>query len=142
MSIKKFVSIVFCIVGILIALVRFKWGLVPFFNLYEMLERRVLLINTKHMSVRKQVLMFLHLVGHNVRFRGIGGRFFCCTWIIHSYFRTFLGVILKLSFDLVNPSSCSSPHKISNDSRFYSWFWDCIGALDGAHCNVPVINHP
>ncbi|KAJ8429097.1 hypothetical protein Cgig2_018990 [Carnegiea gigantea] len=37
----------------------------PFFKLCEMLD-------TKHMSVREQVLMFLHLIGHNVRFRAIG----------------------------------------------------------------------
>ncbi|KAJ8429948.1 hypothetical protein Cgig2_003516 [Carnegiea gigantea] len=48
----------------------------PFFELCEMLERRALLVNTKHMSVREQVLMFLHLIGHNVRFRAIGGSSF------------------------------------------------------------------
>ena len=47
----------------------------PFFELCEMLEMRALLVNTKHMSVREQVLMFLHLIGHNVRFRAIRGRF-------------------------------------------------------------------
>ncbi|KAJ8429977.1 hypothetical protein Cgig2_009663 [Carnegiea gigantea] len=47
----------------------------PFFELCEMLERRAL-VNTKHMSVREQVLMFLHLIRHNVRFRAIGGSSF------------------------------------------------------------------
>ena len=28
-----------------------------------------------NMSVREQVLIFLHIIGHNVRFRGIGSRF-------------------------------------------------------------------
>jgi len=41
----------------------------PFFELCEMLKRRALLVNMKHMTVRKQVLLFLHLIGHNVRFR-------------------------------------------------------------------------
>ncbi|KAJ8423645.1 hypothetical protein Cgig2_006676 [Carnegiea gigantea] len=48
----------------------------PFFELCEMIERRALLVNAKHMSVREQVLMFLHLIGHNVRFRAIGGSSF------------------------------------------------------------------
>ncbi|KAJ8443829.1 hypothetical protein Cgig2_010293 [Carnegiea gigantea] len=48
----------------------------PFLKLCEMLERRALLVNTKHMSAREQVLMFLHLIGHNVRFRAIGGSSF------------------------------------------------------------------
>ena len=51
----------------------------PFFELCEMLERMALLVNTKYMSVREQVLMFLHLIGHNVRFRVIGGGFFRST---------------------------------------------------------------
>ncbi|KAJ8438837.1 hypothetical protein Cgig2_023029 [Carnegiea gigantea] len=48
----------------------------PFFELCEMLERRALLVNTRHTSEREQVLMFLHLIGHNVRFRAIGGSSF------------------------------------------------------------------
>ncbi|KAJ8423113.1 hypothetical protein Cgig2_033466 [Carnegiea gigantea] len=47
---------------------------------------RALLVNTMHMSVREQLLMFLHLLGDNVRFRIITGRFFRSTWTAHSYF--------------------------------------------------------
>ncbi|KAJ8424165.1 hypothetical protein Cgig2_032100 [Carnegiea gigantea] len=43
-----------------------------FFKLCEMFKRRALLVNMKHMSVREQVLMFFHLIGHNVRFSAIG----------------------------------------------------------------------
>ncbi|KAJ8434565.1 hypothetical protein Cgig2_014396 [Carnegiea gigantea] len=48
----------------------------PFFKLCEMLERRALLVNTKHMSVREQVLIFLHLICHNVRCMVIRGSSF------------------------------------------------------------------
>jgi len=65
----------------------------PFFKLCEMLERRALFINTMHMSVREQDLMFLHLLGHNMWFRAIGGRFFRSTWTVHSYFHIVLGAI-------------------------------------------------
>ena len=54
--------------------IRMRHG--PSFKLCEMLESRTLLVNTKHMSVREQVLMFLHLIGYNVRFRAIRGSFF------------------------------------------------------------------
>ena len=110
----------------------------PFFKLCEMLERRVLLVNRKHMSVREQVLMFLHLIGHNVRFRAIGGRFFRSTWTIHSYFHIVLGAILKLYPEFVHPPSSSTPSKILNNSRFYPWFEDCIGAIDGTHVRASV----
>jgi len=54
----------------------------PFLKLCEVLEGRKRLINTVHVSVREQVLMFLHILGHNVRFRAIGGRFFRSTWTV------------------------------------------------------------
>lgn len=112
----------------------------PFFELCEMLERRALLINTKHMTVREQVLMFPHLIGHNMRFRAIGGRFFRSTWTIHNYFHIVLGAILKLYPDFVHPPSSSTPSKILNNSRFYPWFEDCIGALDGTlvRASIPI----
>ncbi|KAJ8433345.1 hypothetical protein Cgig2_004498 [Carnegiea gigantea] len=45
----------------------------PFFELCEMLEKRARLVNTKHTHIGEQVLIFLRLVGHNMRFRAIGG---------------------------------------------------------------------
>jgi len=73
-----------------------------------MLERRELLVNTKHMSMREQVLMFLHLLCHNLRFRVIGERSFRSTQTIHSYFHIVLGTILKLYPDFMHPPSSST----------------------------------
>ncbi|KAJ8423350.1 hypothetical protein Cgig2_026110 [Carnegiea gigantea] len=69
---------------------------IAFFRLCEALERKLLFVSTMNMSVKEQVLMFLHLIGHNVRFRAIGGRFFRSTWSIHTYFHAVLQAILKL----------------------------------------------
>ena len=110
----------------------------PFLKLCEVLEERKLLINAVHVSVREQVLMFLHILGHNVRFRAVGGRFFRSTWTVHNYFHMVLEAILKLYPDFVNPPSSSTPSKILNNSRFYPWFEDCIGALDGTHVRASV----
>ena len=112
----------------------------PFFKLCEMLERRALFINTMHMSVREQDLMFLHLLGHNMWFRAIGGRFFRSTWTIHNYFHVALGAIIKLYPDFMHPPRSSTPSKILNHSRFYPWFEDCIGALDGTHVRLSLIH--
>jgi len=90
-----------------------------FFRLCETLEGKGLLASTVHMSVKEQMLMFLHLLGHNVRFRVIGGRFFRSTWTIHYYFHTVLQAILKLYPEFISPPSSSTPLKILNSSRFY-----------------------
>ena len=91
----------------------------PFLKLCEVLEERKLLINAVHVSVREQVLMFLHILGHNVRFRAVGGRFFRSTWTIHNYFHMVLEAILKLYPDSVNPLSSLTPSKILDNSKFY-----------------------
>ena len=45
---------------------------------------------TIHMSVTEQVLMFCHIIGHNMRFRVIGSRFHKSTEIVHRYFKVVL----------------------------------------------------
>ena len=91
------------------------------------------------MSVREQVLMLLHILGHNGRFKVIGGSFFHSTWTVHNYFHMVLEAILKLYPDLVNPPNSSTPSKILNNSRFYPWFEDCIGTLDRTHVQASVL---
>lgn len=41
----------------------------PFFTLYNLLRDRNLLRDSVHCNVEEQVAMFLHVVGHNQRFR-------------------------------------------------------------------------
>ena len=45
---------------------------------------------TIHMSVTEQVLIFLHIIGHNVRFCVIGSRFHRSTETVHRYFKVIL----------------------------------------------------
>ncbi|KAJ8429229.1 hypothetical protein Cgig2_009385 [Carnegiea gigantea] len=103
----------------------------------EMSSRKGLLASTMNTSVKEQVFMFLHLVCHNVRFRAIEGRFFCSTWGIHTYFHIVLQAIQKLYLEFVSPPSSSILLMIINNSRFYPWFEDCVGALDGTPGNQP-----
>ena len=43
----------------------------PFFALYNLFRQRSLVLDSINASVEEQVLMFLHVVGHNQRFRVI-----------------------------------------------------------------------
>ena len=45
---------------------------------------------TIHMFVTEQVLIFYHIIGHNVRFRVIGSRFHRSTETVHRYFKVIL----------------------------------------------------
>ena len=45
---------------------------------------------TIHMSVTEQVLIFLHIIGHNVRFCVMGSRIYKSIEIVHRYFKVVL----------------------------------------------------
>ena len=43
-----------------------------------------------HMSVTEQVLIFLYIIGHNVRFHVMGSRIYRSTETVHRYFKVVL----------------------------------------------------
>ena len=77
---------------------------------------------TIHMSVTEQVLIFYHIIGHNVRFRVIGSRFHKSTEIVHRYFKVVLKEVLKLYRALIRLPSEDTPPEIRNSRRFYPYF--------------------
>ena len=74
------------------------------------------------MSVTKQVLIFLHIIGHNVRFRVIGSQFHRSTEIVHRYFNVVLRGVLKLYRTLIRLPSEDTPLEIRDSRRFYPYF--------------------
>uniref|UniRef100_A0A803N8W4 Transposase n=1 Tax=Chenopodium quinoa TaxID=63459 RepID=A0A803N8W4_CHEQI len=110
----------------------------PFYSLCNILVERGLLRESVRMSVKEQVIIFLHLLGHNVRFRVIGGRFFRSTWTVHYYFHIVLQAILRLYPEVVKPPTTSIQPEIQNNPRFFPWFEDFIGAIDGTHVRASV----
>ncbi|XP_040962065.1 uncharacterized protein [Gossypium hirsutum] len=111
---------------------------VAFFNLCDILSRNHLLQSTKSVNIREQVIIFLHIIGHNVRFRVIGSRYYRSTEIVHRYFRVVLRAILKLYRLVIRLPDESTPSEIRNNPRFYPYFKDCIGALDETHIHASV----
>ena len=93
-----------------------------FFQLLNTLTIRGLLQPTIHMSVREQLLMFLQIVGYNLRFRVVGGYLYRSTETIHRYFSIVLDAILKLYPDLIQLPNGATPREIRNSRRYYPWF--------------------
>nr|XP_012466306.1 unnamed protein product [Gossypium raimondii] len=92
----------------------------------------------KSVNIREQVVIFLHIIGHNVRFRVIGSRYYRSIQTVHHYFRVVLRAILKLYRLVIRLPDESTPSEIRNNPRFYPYFKDCIGALDGTHIRASV----
>ncbi|KAL3524800.1 hypothetical protein ACH5RR_013172 [Cinchona calisaya] len=80
----------------------------------------------------------LATVGQNLRFRVIGGYLYRSTDTIHRYFFVVLNAILKLYPDLIHLPNLSTPPEIRNNQRYYSWFADCVGAIDGTYIRASI----
>jgi hypothetical protein len=92
---------------------------IAFFELCKILAENNLVRETIHMSIKEQVLIFLHMIGHNVRFRVVGGRFYRS---IHRYFKVVLGGVLTLYKHLIKQPENSTPLEVRNSRRFYPYF--------------------
>ncbi|XP_009359457.1 protein ALP1-like [Pyrus x bretschneideri] len=86
-------------------------------------------------TMEEQVCMFLHILAHHVKNRTIGSRFCRSGETISRYFNSILHGVLRLQGTLLKV-----PEPIPNaypDPK-WSWFENCLGALDGTYINVHV----
>ncbi|XP_039832870.1 protein ALP1-like [Panicum virgatum] len=105
----------------------------PFFQLCNLLRGKNLLRDSIHSSVEEQVAMLLHVVGHNQRFRVIHQNWRRSVETVHRYFKEVLYAIGELRHDLIQPPFNETPLKVRNSHRWYPYFKDCVGAIDGTH---------
>jgi hypothetical protein len=65
--------------------------------------------------------MFLHVLGHNQRFRVIHQNWRRFVETVSQYFREVLYAIGKLRNDMMKPPSGETPLKIRNNNRWYPY---------------------
>ncbi|XP_051202388.1 protein ALP1-like [Lolium perenne] len=109
-----------------------------FYALVASFRERGLLTDSIHTSVEEQVTMFLHVAGHNQRFIVIHNTFRRSTETISRYFQQVLYAIGELRGEMIKPASMNTPTKIKNSYRWFPYFRDCIGAIDGTHVTAKV----
>ena len=68
---------------------------------------------TIHMSVTKQVLIFLHIIGHNVRFCVMGSRIYKSIEIVHRYFK----VVLKGGPKIIQSSNKTAQRRYTSRDK-------------------------
>jgi hypothetical protein len=93
-----------------------------FFNLVKLFRERSLLEDTMHCCVEEQVAMFLHIVGHNQRFRVIHHTFRRSFETVSRYFHQVLHVAGELRAELIRAPSGDTHPKILGSHRWYSYF--------------------
>ena len=94
----------------------------PFFNLRNLLRDINLLRDTINCTMKEQVAMFLHVVGHNQRFRVIHQTFRRSMETVSRYFREVLYAIGEFRGEMIRPPSTETTLKIRTSPRWYLYF--------------------
>jgi hypothetical protein len=90
----------------------------PFFELVKTFRERSLVTDREGVSVEEQVAMFLHIVGHNQRFRVIHQSFRRSIQTVHKHFHQVLYAVGELRNELIKPPSTSTHPKILGSPRW------------------------
>ncbi|KAL3838799.1 hypothetical protein ACJIZ3_023390 [Penstemon smallii] len=118
-----------------------RMGKNAFANLVYILKGRGLLRDTARSSVEEQVAKFLYIIGHNLKYRIIKFKFRRSSETISRHFRQVLRAIISLEdLFLKQPNGDECPTQIKDNQKFWPYFKDCVGAIDGTHVRVKVSN--
>ncbi|XP_077242083.1 uncharacterized protein LOC143882490 [Tasmannia lanceolata] len=94
--------------------------------------------DTIHCNIDEQVAMFLHIVSHNQRNRSIRAFTQRSGSTVSRYFNKVLKTILSLKSEFIKPPTSEIPEVIRTNLRFWPYFKDCNGAIDGTHIPAKV----
>lgn len=108
-----------------------------FYKLCDVLQAKGLLRHTSRIKIEEQLAIFMFIVGHNLRTRAVQELFKYSGETISRHFNNVLNAIIAISLDFFQSPTSEIPPEIRDDPRFYPYFMDCVGAVNGIH--FPVI---
>lgn len=94
----------------------------PLFSLCNLFRQRDLLRDTINNTIEEQVSMFLHVVGHNQRFRVIHQSFRRSKETVSRHFHQVLYAIGELRDEMIRPPSTEPHQKIVQSHRWNPYF--------------------
>ena len=94
----------------------------PFFGLCNLFRQRGLVLDSVNASVEEQVSMFLHVVGHNQRYRVVHRSFRRSIETMHRHFHQVLYAIGELRSEMIKPPGLEIHPKISRSQRWNPYF--------------------
>ncbi|XP_042507398.1 uncharacterized protein LOC122083597 [Macadamia integrifolia] len=110
-----------------------------FYKFCDILRQKELLRDSAGVRIDEQLAIFLNIIGHNERNRVIQERFQHSGETISRHFNNVLKAIKSLSREFLQPPQATTPPEILNHTRFYPYFKDCIGVIDGLHIPAHVL---
>ncbi|KAL2344127.1 hypothetical protein Fmac_005412 [Flemingia macrophylla] len=109
-----------------------------FCKLCDILQAKGLLHHTNRIKIEEQLAIFMFIIGHNLRTRAVQELFHYSGETISRHFNNVLNAIMSISMDFFQPPGYGVPSEILQNPRFYPYFKDCVGAIDGIHVPVTV----
>jgi hypothetical protein len=95
---------------------------------------------SRTISIEEKMAMFLHIIGHNERFRVVKRRFQHSIQTVHKYFHEVLIAMMCFAKEIIVPTSSNETSNTSErHRRLKEIFPGAIGALDGTliHAVIP-----
>ncbi|KAM3204368.1 hypothetical protein P3L10_027777 [Capsicum annuum] len=113
-----------------------------FTGLCEILVRDGGLRPTLQVTVEEKVAKTLYLLAHNVTNRKLSFIFRWSGEFVSRHFHVVLRAVLGLYEKFIKqPDGSHVRFEIASNQRFYPYFKNCIGAIDGTHIRVKVSQH-
>lgn len=108
-----------------------------FIRLYEELHSKI--ICTTHATLAsKNVAMFLLTIVHNCRNFLVQDIFQLSGETVSRHFHSVLRALATFAKEMTKPPSFKEiPLEILKNMKYYPWFKDCTGAIDGMH--IPAV---
>ncbi|KAM0866809.1 hypothetical protein ACQ4PT_042406 [Festuca glaucescens] len=110
-----------------------------FRSLANYLRRERLVCDTR-IKVEEKLAFFMYMLSHNASFEDPQLQFGHSNASYHHIMKHFFNVVVPILSNrfLKLPNPNEVPYKILSDSRFYPYFKNCIGAIDGTHIPISV----
>ncbi|CAL9028790.1 unnamed protein product [Prunus brigantina] len=112
-----------------------------FQKLCTILREKTLLKDTRYICVEEMLAAFLQIVGQNSRYCVIRKTFGRSQFATSENFHKVLRALNTIASELMAKPGSGVPSKIRESTRFYPYFKDCIGAIDGTHIPAIVRGH-
>ncbi|XP_020094902.1 putative nuclease HARBI1 [Ananas comosus] len=106
--------------------------------LVKCLRDKGLISDTKYVSAEEQVAMFLFTLSKNASNRTVQERFQHSGETVSRHFRVVLEAITQLTEDLIQRPLAITPSSIRWNSKFYPYFENYFGAIDGTHIPISI----
>ncbi|KAF7840320.1 putative nuclease HARBI1 isoform X1 [Senna tora] len=116
-----------------------RMGPETFLDLCDKLQQFGRLFPTRQATVEEQVAKTLYILTHNVRNREIQFWFRRSGETTSRHFHRVIRSLIELEDKyLKQPDGSEIPLEILGNNKFYPYFKDCVGAIDGTHVRVKV----